>query len=142
MPSCPFTIGDILRVNQNAIEINESDLNETAIHWRSTGGADVGLMGVFCLVEKGAKDDACQNRPGGMSVSLRDLFDPVVNIHVASAVLAGHKGNLRRFNGGTREHGYEARIHAIESALDGVVAKTETPRMKKLVGQIAKAVRP
>ena len=124
-----------------AIAVNESDLRETAIHWRATGGADVGLMGVFCDVEKGAKDDTCKNGPGRMWVGLHELLDPVVNIHVAAVVLAGHGGNLRRYNGGSKEHGYEARIKAIQAALGGEVMETDTLRMGKLVRQIAKAVR-
>jgi hypothetical protein len=100
-------------------------------------------MGVFCAVEKGAKDDTCKNGPGRMWVGLHQLLDPVTSIHVAAAVLAEKGGNLKRYNGGTREHGYEARIHAIEAAaLSGSVVKTGTARMKKLVGQIAKATRP
>ena len=71
---------------------------------------------------------------------LSELLDPVVNIRVAASVLAGHGGSLRRYSGGTREHGYEARIKAIEAALSGVVVETDTPRMEKLVAQIARAV--
>jgi len=125
-----------------AIAVNESDLNEKAIHWRATGGADVGLMGVFCAVEKGAKDDTCKNVPGGVPIKLRELFEPTASVYVATAILAEKGGSLRRYNGGTREHGYEARIAAVMSALGGVEVRAKGARMRKLVGQIAKAVRP
>ena len=141
-----------------AICTDESDFRPDVVREVNPGVYDVGLCGVRCVLgdepaREGKRSSAgpnpkhttlapsgrCANGPA-RGYMLSELLDPVVNIRVAASVLAGHGGSLRRYSGGTREHGYEARIKAIEAALSGVVVETDTPRMEKLVAQIARAV--
>ncbi len=63
----------------------------------------------------------------------------MTNIAVGTAILAT-KRNLQSYNGGTREHGYAARIGAIMAALQGVQVKVKGRRMRNLVLKIAEAV--
>jgi hypothetical protein len=121
-----------------AICTNESDLNERALVEVRPGVYDVGLCGVRCVL---GQDKRCTNGPA-RGYTLAQLMAPVTSIHVADLVLNSHGGSLRKYNGGTREHGYEARIGAIMSALGGVEVRVKGHRMEKLVRQIAKATRP
>ena len=115
-----------------AVCVNESDLNERAIVEVRPGVFDVGLCGVRCVL---GQDKRCTNGHARGYI-LAQLLDPVVNIRVSAAVLSSHGGSLKRYNGGTREHGYESRIGAIMSALGGVEVRVKGHRMRELVRRI------
>ena len=128
-------------VQSMAIAINESDLRERAINVQPKGVFDVGLMAVRCVTRTFAEDtqDICLNG-AARGLTVAKLLDPVVNIRTAAAVLASHGGSLRRYNGGTREHGYGARIGALVAAMGGVEVKVKGKRLRKLVRQIVEAM--
>lgn len=124
-----------------AMSINESDLRERAqrVTMLADGriARDLGLLAVRCVTEPGS--DRCANGAArGLYAS--QLLDPAVNVRTAEAVLQSHGGSLRAYNGGTREHGYARRIHAIEAALSGVLVPGLKGRMAKLCRQIVEAV--
>jgi hypothetical protein len=141
-----------------AMAVNESDLRERAINVSRPGVYDIGLMAVRCVTlgavaeETGSSSanprstttttiprDRCTNG-AARGLYAHRLLEPMTNIRTAAAVLASHRGSLRRYNGGTREHGYGARIAAIMSALGGVEVRVKGARMRKLVKQIVDAV--
>lgn len=139
-----------------AMAIVESDMRPKAMR-EDRGAFDVGEMAVRCKL---GRDVRCTNKPVKGMTPAR-LMDPTVNIDVGAQILATlHGGSLVGYNGGpnAREHGYPAKVGAIMSALGGVeirvkghrmrelvkriVSAVKTPRMEKLTGQIAKAVKP
>ena len=102
-----------------AVCINESDLRPTAIDAVKPDVYDVGLCGVRCHVVAGK----CADGPA-RGLTLQQLFDPVRNIEIAAQVMAEKRAKLGRhylrgYNGGTREHGYGAKIGVIAAALGG-----------------------
>ena len=87
----------------------------------------------------------CTNWPvrGLTVVTLQDV---AVNIKAGERVLQKKKRLLgkrflRAYNGGTRDHGYKERIHALMAALGGVRVESSSPRIRKLISQIVAAVR-
>jgi len=121
-----------------AICINESDWREDVVSFVRPGVYDVGLCGVRCVLYPGGSATArgygprsagrpadlpagrCQNGPA-RGYTLRQLLDGPTNIRVADQILhETHRGSLRRYNGGTREHGYAGRVGAVLAALGGV----------------------
>lgn len=144
-----------------AVAIVESDLRERAINVSKPGVYDIGLMGVRCVTVFGAHARAdwrsvsvvtstmetqtprgrCTNGPA-RGLYAHQLFNGPTNIRTAERVLyETHGGSLRGYNGGTREHGYAKRIHAIEAALGGVLVPGVTGRTAKLCRQIVEAVK-
>ena len=124
-----------------AVAANESDMRAGALAHVSHGVYDVGLVGVRCVLSYGGR---CTNGPA-LGHTLTELRDPVVNIQVGAAIMEekrarhGHRW-LRHYNGGTREHGYALRIHALVAALGGRLVKTKWPRTQKQCRQIVAAV--
>jgi hypothetical protein len=121
-----------------AVCINESDLRERVVSFARPGVYDVGLCGVRCVLHPGGSATArgdgprsavssadlpagrCSNGPA-RGYTLRQLLDGPTNVRVADEILhVKHGGNLRRYNGGTREHGYAGRVGAVPAALGGV----------------------
>lgn len=125
-----------------AIGIVESDLRPDVVAWPKPGKiADVGLLGVRCVVEHGR----CTNWPV-RGLTIDELGDQAVNISAGERVLQKKKRLLGKrflqgYNGETHDHGYTASISAIMLALGGVEVKSPSPRIRKLVSQIAAAVR-
>ena len=124
-----------------AIIINESDLRPQVYAKHAGGIVDVGLMGIRCHLA----GDKCTNWPV-TGRTLQNLFDPAVNIEAGSRVLrrkqqqAG-KHFLRAYNGGSKDHGYADRIHAIVAALEGRVTESSSARIRKLILQLVEAAR-
>jgi hypothetical protein len=147
-----------------AVCINESDLRERVVSFVRPGVYDVGLCGVRCTLAPGsAAGDGSRSagRPAGLPAgrctngpargyTLRQLLDGPTNVRVADEVLhETHGGNLRHYNGGTREHGYAGRVAAVLAALGGVdafsgrrhkVGRRGETRVEKLTRQILEAV--
>ena len=98
-----------------AMAVNESDLREGVVAEPKPGVLDIGLLGVRCILDK---RDRCMNAPV-IGRHWTELANPEKNIHAAAVVLAMHKGSLRRYNGGTTERGYGARIMALVAAFSG-----------------------
>jgi hypothetical protein len=150
-----------------AVCVNESDFREDVVSLVRPGVYDAGLCGVRCVLYPGrgatARGDGPRSagRPAGLPAgrcsngpargyTLRQLLDGPTNILLADQILHGtHGGSLRRYNGGTREHGYAGRVGAILAALGGVDAfakrrheascRRET-RAEKLTRQILEAL--
>lgn len=126
-----------------AISINESDLHYTAFARAQKRTIDGGLTGVRCHLDNRKR---CKNWPV-KGWTLKDLQDPVQNIHAGAKVLErklarhGAKAWLYRYNGSPHENGYTARIHAIIAALGGIEVKTKNVRIRKLIEKIIAAVK-
>jgi soluble lytic murein transglycosylase-like protein len=123
-----------------AIAVNESDLRETATRRARQGVYDIGLMGVRCRLAAGR----CTNGPA-RGHTLADLQDPIINIQVGTRILEQKKRRsprhyLRHYNGGTHNHGYAERVHAIRVALEGRRVHLDDPRVNKLTQQIVEAL--
>ena len=110
---------------------------------------DVGEMAIRCVLSPDVSRDKCRNKPvRGMSIP--QLFDPSVNIDMGARILATlHHGDLAGYNSGHKAAErdpvgarYPAKVAAIMAALGGVEVRVKGARMRKLVGQIAKALRP
>ena len=121
-----------------AIAIIESDFRADALKRRGRGVYDTGLMGIRCKLARRAdrttramwRTDAgraavldlpCTNWPLE-GVTLRELLRPAVSIHAAEQILLqkrhlNRRHYLRLYNGGLREHGYAARVRAVEVAV-------------------------
>jgi hypothetical protein len=136
-----------------AVCINESDLREDVVSHVRPGVYDAGLCGVRCVLPPGSVGSLpagrCRNGPA-RGYTLRQLLDGPTNVRLAGEILHGtHGGNLRRYNGGTREHGYASRVGAVLAALGGVDVfakrrykeghRRET-RVEKLTRQILEAL--
>lgn len=143
-----------------AVVSNESDWRERAILRVRPGVYDVGLAGVRCVLPgAGAEADGaspasptttqtytprgrCTNGPA-RGLTVRQLQDPVVNIRVASLVLAEKNGDLGSYNGATtrkRRGRYAGKVEALVSALGGVEVPVRGRRLRELVRKIAAAV--
>jgi hypothetical protein len=118
-----------------AMAINESDLRPHVIARVSEHVSDRGLGGVRCV----ERDGVCANGPA-RGYTPTQLLDPVINIDLMNAVLRGKGYNLQAYNGGTKEHGYRARIEALLRALDGEAVPVQSRRVRKLIQQITAAV--
>jgi hypothetical protein len=119
-----------------AIAINESDLRPRVMVRVAENVYDGGLMGVRCVLDGGR----CTNGPA-RGLTLTQLKDPSTNIRVAAAIMASKRAihgadYLRAYNGGTREHGYGARIGAIAAALGGTVVRVDSRRVRELARRI------
>jgi hypothetical protein len=147
-----------------AVCINESDLREDVVSVVRPGVYDVGLCGIRCDLRSTsgkvrgrspagglarAPSGSCQNG-SARGYTLRQLLDGATSVRLADKILHDtHGGSLRRYNGGTREHGYAGRVGAILAALGGVDAfakcrhrgepRRET-RVEKLTRQILEAL--
>lgn len=121
-----------------AVAVLESDLRPRGLAWHDGRKvADVGLMGVRCLL---GTDGRCTNGPAS-GLTVAKLRDPVVNIRVAAAVLAAHRGDLRRYHGSSNpKDTYEARALALVAAFSGSVVKVTNARTRAHVRMIAAAV--
>jgi hypothetical protein len=150
-----------------AVCINESDFREDVVTFVRPGVYDAGLCGVRCVLYLGSSATArgdglrsagspadlpagrCQNGPA-RGYTLQQLLDGPTNVRLADEILhEAHGGSLKRYNGGTREHGYAARVGAVLAALGGVdvFAKRRRKgdhlretRMEKLTRQILEVV--
>jgi hypothetical protein len=96
---------------------------------------DGGLMGVRCRI---GKDGLCSNDLI-KGWKMLQVFALENNIMLGAKILATKK-SLQHYNGGTKEHGYQARIDAILAAMAGAEVKISGKRMKKLVKQIVNGV--
>lgn len=117
-----------------AIAVNESDLTDRAIAWHGRDIADVGLLGIRCVL---GPDRRCTNGPAA-GYTVAQLRDAVTNIAVGS-VLMTIKGRVSRWNAGSR--GYAGRIAVLVAALGGVEKKTSSKRVRALARKIAAAAR-
>ena len=122
-------------VTMLAVCIDESDLRPGVTSETKGNVVDVGLCGVRCVL---GKHDRCTNGPA-RGLTVEQLKEPTRNIEVAARILA-NKPSLRAYNGGTREHGYAARISAIVAALGGIQVRVKSKRMTKLTADIVRAV--
>jgi hypothetical protein len=150
-----------------AVCINESDFREDVVSFVRPGVYDAGLCGVRCVLypSRGATTRGygprSVGRPAGLPAgrcsnglargyTLRQLLDGPTSVRLADQILHDiHGGSLRRYNGGTREHGYAGRVGAVLAALGGVDAfakrrhkaghRRET-RGEKLTRQILEAL--
>ncbi|HJX54768.1 MAG TPA: transglycosylase SLT domain-containing protein [Polyangia bacterium] len=125
-----------------AMAIAESDLRVEAIRDNGNGdrpAVDVGLMAVRCILSPDVSHDKCRNKPV-RGLDIPHLMRPSTNIDMGARILATlHRGSLRSYNGGTREHGYAGKISAIMSALGGVEMRVEGKRLRELVKRLARA---
>lgn len=127
-------------VTMAAICLNESDWRPTAINVVRADVFDVGFCGVRCIY----RDGKCSNGPA-KGHTLAEMFEPATNISIAAQIVASKRVShgrdwLRGYNGGTREHGYGARIGAIAAALGGVAKPNASARVRALVRRIVDAV--
>lgn len=140
-----------------AIAINESDLqphverytrNEKVIKFLPGGKMltqtqetwegstiDGGLMGIRCKV---GTNGLCSN--GTLKGWKWPQALAIENNVLLGAKILATKKSLQHYNGGTRDHGYQARIDAILLAMAGTEPKVSGKRMKKLVSQILNGV--
>lgn len=123
-----------------AVCIVESDLRSGVVTLVRPGVYDVGLCGVRCVL---GGDGRCSNGPA-RGHTLRQLLDGPTNARVADRILhVKHGGNLRHYNGGTREHGYAARVGAVLASLCGVdaFAGKRRPREGRRESRVEKLTR-
>jgi len=121
--------------------VNESDMRERVIAWHGPNVADVGIMGVRCIL---GTDHRCTNGPA-KGFTIAQLQKAETNIRVGAAILAT-KGSVGAYNSGTPSIGaaYEARISVLVAALSGMTIEPKRIkgiRLRKLLEQIAAAVR-
>lgn len=120
-----------------AIAVNESDWRDHVIAWHGKNVADVGLMGVRCIL---GHDRKCTNGPAkGLTVA--QLLRAETSIRVGAAILAT-KATLGHYNGGgKRGRAYAAKVLALVEAFAGVEVQVKGKRTRELVRRIAAAVR-
>jgi len=144
-----------------AIMVNESDM--TKIRWAEVrpGVFDVGPMGIRCVTLGAVAEETgsssanpkatkstiprgrCTNGPA-RGLTIAQLMDPVVAIHVAVEIVAS-KPTLGNYNARDPElaQKYEDKIAILASALAGFPVdskKIKGKRMRELVGKIQRAL--
>jgi hypothetical protein len=117
-----------------AIAIIESDLRPRAIAWHGPRVADVGLLGIRCILGERGR---CTNG-AATGYTPEQLQDAETNIAVANVLWTANGGRLSRWNAGSRDHA--ANVGAISAALAGVRVPTKSKRVRKLVELILVSV--
>lgn len=117
-----------------ALAITESDLRPRAIAWHGQRVADVGLLGIRCLLDNAGK--TCANGAAA-GYTIEQLRDAEVNIAVGTVLWSNNGGRLARWNAGSKN--YAANVRAIAAALSGVRTPVESKRVRKLIEQILAA---
>ncbi len=119
-----------------AIAINESDLRERAIAWHGPRVADIGLLGIRCLV---GYDGRCTNGPA-RGYTVAELQSVEQNIAVANVLLTNLAGDVQGWN--RRSRGYAKRIRALVAALDGRRVEVRSARTREQVRRILAVTQP
>jgi hypothetical protein len=118
----------------SALAINESDLRPRAIAWHGPRVADVGLLGIRCVLDNAGH--VCTNGAAS-GYTIEQLRDAATNIAVGAVLWANNGGRLSRWNAGARD--YAANVRAIAAALGGARVPVASFRVRKLIAQILAA---